>query len=294
MSRGKIIKGIAGFYYVSAGGSVYECKARGTLRRDGRKPLVGDDVEIEVLDETARTGNLTAVLPRRNTLLRPAVANIDQALVIFALDDPKPNIALLDRFLLMMERQEIRTVICFNKEDLDRNGESARLREIYEKSGYRVLLCSASEGAGLGELRELLRGKTTAVAGPSGVGKSSLTNLVLGERRMETGEISRKLKRGKHTTRHTQLIEVEDGAYLMDTPGFSSLDTIPVEKEELRFYFPELRRYEGKCRFGGCCHVSEPGCAVREAVEQGEISASRYEHYKLFYEELREKEKRRY
>lgn len=294
MMKGKIIKGIAGFYYVSAGGSVYECKAKGVFRKDGTKPLVGDDVEIEVLDDKAAAGNLTAVLPRKNALVRPAVANIDQALVIFALDDPKPNIALLDRFLLAMELQEIPAVVCFNKEDLDRDGESTRLRDIYEKSGYRVLFCSASKDRGLSEVRELLRGKTTAVAGPSGVGKSSLTNRILGEARMDTGEISRKLKRGKHTTRHSQLMEVEDGTYLMDTPGFSALDTIPVEKEELRFYFPELQRYEGKCRFGGCRHINEPGCAVKEAVEHGEISSSRYEDYKMFYEELREKEKRRY
>lgn len=292
---GKIIKGIAGFYYVLVESAVYECKAKGIFRKEKKKPLVGDDVEIEVLDSEEMTGNLVSILPRRNELIRPAVANVDQAMVIFALESPKPNIALLDRFLLMMEWQRVdNTVICLNKEDLAEQGEAEQLESIYVKCGYQVLVCSAEKGEGVDALKDVLKGKTTVVAGPSGVGKSSLTNLLQENVMMETGEISQKLKRGKHTTRHSQVIPVNEDTFLMDTPGFSSLDTIDVPKEELRFYFPEFEEYEGKCRFNGCQHMNEPDCAVKTAMEDGSISKSRYENYMMFYEELKEKDKRRY
>lgn len=291
---GKIIKGIAGFYYVLVESAVYECKAKGIFRKEKKKPMVGDQVEIEVLDQETMTGNLISILPRKNELIRPAVANVDQAMVIFALESPKPNIALLDRFLLMMEWQQVETKICFNKEDLAGQEEAERLCAIYQRCGYQVLMCSAARGDGVEEIKEVLKGKTTVVAGPSGVGKSSLTNLMQENVLMETGEISQKLKRGKHTTRHSQVIAVSQETFLMDTPGFSSLDTIDVPKEELRFYFPEFGTYEGKCRFNGCQHMNEPDCAVKEAVETGVISRSRYENYRMFYHELKEKEKRRY
>lgn len=291
---GKIIKGIAGFYYVLVESAVYECKAKGIFRKEKKKPLVGDNVEIEVLDSEEMTGNLVSILSRKNELIRPAVANVDQAMVIFALESPKPNIALLDRFLLMMEWQQVDTVICFNKEDLADQGEAERLSSIYENCGYQVLVCSAEREEGVDAVKDILKGKTTVVAGPSGVGKSSLTNLLQENVLMETGEISQKLKRGKHTTRHSQVIPVNEDTFLMDTPGFSSLDTIDVQKEELRFYFPEFEDYEGKCRFNGCQHMNEPDCAVKAAVEDGSINKSRYENYMMFYEELKEKDKRRY
>lgn len=291
---GKIIKGIAGFYYVLVESAVYECKAKGIFRKEKKKPLVGDNVEIEVLDSEEMTGNLVSILSRKNELIRPAVANVDQSMVIFALESPKPNIALLDRFLLMMEWQQVDTVICFNKEDLADQGEAERLSSIYENCGYQVLVCSAEREEGVDAVKDILKGKTTVVAGPSGVGKSSLTNLLQENVLMETGEISQKLKRGKHTTRHSQVIPVNEDTFLMDTPGFSSLDTIDVPKEELRFYFPEFENYEGKCRFNGCQHMNEPDCAVKTAVEDGSINKSRYENYMMFYEELKEKDKRRY
>lgn len=291
---GKIIKGIAGFYYVLVESAVYECKAKGIFRKEKKKPLVGDNVEIEVLDSEEMTGNLVSILSRKNELIRPAVANVDQSMVIFALESPKPNIALLDRFLLMMEWQQVDTVICFNKEDLADQGEAERLSSIYENCGYQVLVCSAEREEGVDAVKDILKGKTTVVAGPSGVGKSSLTNLLQENVLMETGEISQKLKRGKHTTRHSQVIPVNEDTFLMDTPGFSSLDTIDVPKEELRFYFPEFEGYEGKCRFNGCQHMNEPDCAVKTAVEDGSINKSRYENYMMFYEELKEKDKRRY
>lgn len=291
--KGKIIKGIAGFYYVSAEDELlYECRAKGIFRKDGVKPLVGDEVTIEVLNGEERTGNITGILPRRNELIRPAAANVDQALLIFAVDHPKPNFILLDRFLVMMGRAGIPVTICFNKVDVADQKESTFLYQTYVSCGYQVLLTSALERKGMEELQKFLKGKTTVVAGPSGVGKSSLTNLMQTEVRMETGEISRKLGRGRHTTRHAQLIKVEKDTYLMDTPGFSSLYLEEMEKEELKNYFAEFGPYDGKCRFLGCAHIHEPGCAVKEALEDGKISRLRYEDYVQLYDEL--SEKRRY
>lgn len=295
--QGKIVKGIAGFYYVyakdaaSAKGNVYECKAKGIFRKDNRKPLVGDDVEIVILDEENKIGNIEEILPRKNALLRPAVANIDQVLVIFAVTSPEPNLNLLDRFLIMMRQQGEKTVICFNKTELV--GEEARekLFTVYEKSGCQILFVSAKERRGVEELRAVLKGKTTAVAGPSGVGKSSLINEIQSEIRMDTGEISRKNARGKHTTRHSELIVVEEDTFIMDTPGFSSLGLFELEKEQLKDYYPEFEPFEGRCRFLGCVHMNEPDCEVKSAVENGRISRKRYENYKVLYEELKNRRK---
>ena len=274
--QGKIIKGIAGFYYIYAeNDEVYECKAKGIFRKDNRKPLVGDNVEIEVLDEQEKEGSVTAILPRKNSLIRPAVANVDQAFVIFAMENPKPNFMLLDRFLIMMEKENVPAVICFNKKDLATEEELEFLYETYKSCGYQVILSSTFNGEGLEEIREILKGKTTVVAGPSGVGKSSITNALQENVQMETGEISKKLKRGKHTTRHSQVIPVGKDTYLMDTPGFSSLYLTDIEEQELKDYFPEFREYEDQCRFQGCRHIHEPGCAVKEALNNHKISRLR-------------------
>ena len=235
---GKIMKGIAGFYYVGVAESgVYECKAKGIFRKEKKKPLVGDNVEIEVLDEKEKTGNLIQILPRKNELIRPAAANVDQALVIFAVRQPDPNYQLLDRFLITMEQQEIPSIICFNKKDLAEQEELDQMYQIYISCGYQVLLTSAEQEEGISQIRKILEGKTTVVAGPSGVGKSSLTNLLQEEVSMETGEISKKLKRGRHTTRHAQLLTVGEHTYLMDTPGFSSLFVERMEKEGVTSLF---------------------------------------------------------
>lgn len=294
--QGRIIKGIAGFYYVISvvEFTVYECKAKGIFRKDKIKPLVGDMVEFDVLDGQKKTGNIAEILPRKNQLIRPAVSNIDQALVVFAVAKPKPHFNLLDRFLVMMERCSIPVVICFNKQDIAEIPEIRELEEVYAACGYRLIFTSALLNENIQEIKEALRGKTTVVAGPSGVGKSSLINCLQEAVSMETGSISEKIERGRHTTRHSELILVEEDSYIMDTPGFSSLYTNDFDKEDLKYYFPEFTTYEGRCRFNGCSHVKEPGCAVKEALEHGKIHPVRYENYLEMYRELEEKEKRRY
>ena len=291
--QGKIIKGIAGFYYVHVVESgLYECKAKGIFRKEKMKPLVGDIVEIDILDETEKKGNITEIIARKNELIRPAVANIDQALVVFAVTKPKPHFNLLDRFLIMMESKDIPVVLCFNKKDIATEPEIQELKDIYEKCGYQIVFTSALEEENTEELKDLLHGKTTAIAGPSGVGKSSLINIFQPNANMETGSISEKIERGKHTTRHSELIWIEDNTYIMDTPGFSSLYTNEFEKEELKYYFTEFSEYEGQCRFLGCDHIHEPGCAVKQALDEGKIHPVRYTNYLEMYNEL--KEKRRY
>lgn len=290
--NGKIVKGIAGFYYVHVAGSgIYECKAKGIFRKDKKKPLVGDNVRIDILDPEEMTGNITEILPRKNALIRPAVANVDQAVVIFAATRPAPNFNLLDRFLIMMESQQVPAVICFNKTDLTTQTELEELADVYRQTGYQVIFTSAEEESGLASLRQVLSGKTSTVAGPSGVGKSSLINLLAPGTHMETGAISEKIDRGKHTTRHSQLIPIAEDTYIMDTPGFSSLSVEFYEKEELWYLFPEFREHEPYCKFTGCSHVSEPSCGVKDAVGEGQISKERYENYVSFYKELKDKKK---
>ena len=290
--QGKIIKGIAGFYYVHVEEKgIYECKAKGVFRKNKEKPLVGDNVEIQVLDENEKTGNVSEILPRKNDLIRPAVANVDQALVIFAADQPKPNFNLLDRFLLMMEQKEIPTVICFNKVDLVTEEEKEQLQQIYEKTGHDIFFISVAKKQGLDAVMQKLQGKTSTVAGPSGVGKSSLINLLQSDVRMETGSISEKIQRGKHTTRHSELITLEDGSYILDTPGFSSLAVFELEKEDIKWYYPEFEPLQETCRFMGCNHIHEPDCAIKEAVADGTISSVRYENYKLIFEECSSRKK---
>ena len=290
--RGKIVKGIAGLYDVHAEDlQIYECRARGIFRLENINPLVGDDVELEVLDQQEKEGNIRKILPRRSRLIRPAVANIDQALVIFAIRKPEPNFNLLDRFLIMMEQQGLPSVICFNKSDIASAQDRADLQSAYETCGYQMFFISVKEEEGLREVRRVLQGKTTTVAGPSGVGKSSLINCLYPQAEMETGAVSEKIDRGRHTTRHSELFALDGESYIMDTPGFSSLQLFDMEKEELKDFYPEFREYEDGCRFRGCVHVSEPGCSVKAALAEGRISKVRYHNYTVLYEELKERKK---
>ncbi len=295
MMRGKILKGIAGFYYVeTVEEKIYECKAKGIFRKANIKPLVGDDVEIDIIDEDKKLGNITEILPRKVQLLRPPVANVDQAVILFAIVKPNPSYNLLDRFLIMMRQQKLPVIICFNKQDIATKEEQEQLTIAYEKCGYKVLFISVREEKGLDELRELLRGKTTTLAGPSGVGKSSLLNKLVPDADMQTGELSKKIDRGKNTTRHSELFYVKElsgkdefDTFVIDTPGFTSLELRDVTTDTLMQYYPEFENYEPECRFGGCSHIAEPDCGVKNALNEGKISAVRYENYKLLYEELK-------
>lgn len=288
--KGKIVKGIAGFYYVHVPNEdkVFECKAKGIFRKQDIKPLVGDDVEIDTNNQPEGKGTITRILPRKNDIIRPAVANVDQAMVIFAAAEPAPNLNLLDRFLISMNRQKVQTIICFNKKDIGNQKEMGLLVDTYMRSGYEVISISVLQEDGIPLIREYLKGKTTVLAGPSGVGKSSLINVINPQVRMETGSVSEKIKRGRHTTRHSELIYVDDNTYVMDTPGFSSLYINEIDKEELKEYFIEFNEYEDKCRFIGCMHLNEPGCAVKEALKEGHISGIRYDNYKALYNELKD------
>ncbi len=292
IAEGRIVKGISGFYYVYVAGSgIYECKAKGVFRRLGLRPTVGDLVRIRVIDDGEKTGNIEEILPRRNELIRPSAANVDQALVLFAADRPAPNFGLLNRFLVMMAYQDVPALICFNKKDLIDEAQEERLRSMYSAAHYPLFFLCAKSGEGVEEIRGRLAGKTTVLAGPSGVGKSTFVNSVQKENVMETGGLSEKIGRGRHTTRHCMLLCVDKDTFLMDTPGFSSLYLPEMEKEELRGCFPEFKGHDALCRFLGCTHIHEPDCGVREAVGRGEIDRTRYEDYVRFYRELEERKR---
>lgn len=292
--QGKIMRGIAGFYYVHTSVGLIECKAKGIFRNRQMKPLVGDLVELELTDAEKQIGNITDILPRKNVLIRPASANIDQALVIFAIVKPEPNYNLLDRFLITMEKQQLPCVICFNKKDIATEKEREELLRAYENCGYEVFFVSGRNEEGLEEIKAHLKGKTTVVAGPSGVGKSTIINAICPRANMETGEISRKIERGRHTTRHAELFalpEIAEETYICDTPGFTSLSLGEMEEEELQAYYREFNEYEPACKFGGCAHISEPVCGVRDALAEGKISRVRYDNYVVLYEELKNRRK---
>lgn len=285
MLEGIIIKGIGGFYYVKVGDTTYECRARGLFRKEKIKPQVGDRVLIRINEED-NTGYVEEICPRDTELIRPAVSNVNQAIIVFAIRKPDPNLWLLDKFLLLASSQNLDVVICLNKIDKASKEEVREIYDIYDDIGYKIIATSATEDLGIDELREVLKDKITVFAGPSGVGKSSLLNKIDSNLKLETGSISEKTSRGKHTTRHTELIELKTGGFVLDTPGFSSLELDFLTEEDLEEYFPEIHKLGSECKFNGCKHLKEPKCRVKEAVSNGEISKIRYDNYILFLEEI--------
>ncbi|MCR5576769.1 MAG: ribosome small subunit-dependent GTPase A [Oscillospiraceae bacterium] len=282
MKEGIIVKALSGFYYVAAGDELIECKARGRFRLDGSSPLVGDRVRCS--QDAHGKGRIDEVLPRKNWFIRPAVANIDTLVFVAANVNPVTDPFLIDRLSVIAEEASCGLVICINKTDLD---PGDRLYELFGKTGYPVLRTSAETGEGTDALLALLRGRVCAFTGNSGVGKSSILNVLLPGADIKTGEVSEKLGRGRHTTRHVELYALGDGTYIADTPGFASLDvmmTNVIEKENLQYDFIEFSPYLGKCRFHDCAHLKEPDCAVRAAVQAGEIDESRYRSYIRLYE----------
>ncbi|WP_027623415.1 ribosome small subunit-dependent GTPase A [Clostridium lundense] len=279
--QGIIVKGIGGFYYVKVEDEVIECKARGKFRHNELTPMVGDKVQITVNNGK---GTIDKIYERHNMLIRPSVANITQALVVFALRNPDINEDLLNRFIMLCEYNDIKAVVCFNKTDLLEDPQMEEVVSMIKSAGYECIFLNAKQGIGIDEIREKLKDNVTVLCGPSGVGKSTILNNLAGRDIMETGNISEKLKRGKHTTRHSELIEVEEG-FLVDTPGFSSLNTDFIEKEDVQSCFPEILQYAYGCKFTGCLHYKEPKCAVKEAVEEGKIHKKRYDFYIRVIEE---------
>lgn len=293
MLKGKIIKGLSGFYYVDTENGLYECKARGIFRKQKITPLVGDNVEISIVDEENKKGVVETIEERETELVRPPIANVDKALIVFAVKDPKPNLSLLDRFIVHAERENLEIVIIFTKMDLD-DGSLDELVEIYEKAGYKVIPVSSEKHINIDKVKEELKGNTVVFAGPSGVGKSSLLNQIDESFQLKTGTVSEKIGRGRHTTRHAELLKLECGGIVADTPGFSSLELDGIDEMELKEYFIEFDKYD-ECKFGSkCVHENEPSCDVKEAVENGEISRQRYESYLQLLNEIRQKNSRRY
>ena len=293
MLDGKIIKGIGGFYYVDTEFGVYECRARGIFRKDKITPLVGDRVKISIVDEESKKGVVEEIDKRDTELVRPPISNVDKAIIVFAITNPKPNLSLLDRFIVLAEKENLEIVIVFTKQDLDEDDTLVELKSIYELSGYKVIPVSTKTKLNIDKIKEELKDNVVVFAGPSGVGKSSLLNEIDSEFKLQTGEASDKIKRGKHTTRHAELLKLECGGMVADTPGFSSLNLDDIEDTELKNYFIEFDEFDD-CRFGyRCVHENEPSCSVKEAVENGKIHKKRYDSYIQLLNEIRQG-KRRY
>ena len=291
MIEGIIIKGIGGFYYIKTKEGIIESRARGIFREENLTPLVGDRVKIRINEED-NSGYIEEILERKNELIRPPVANVSQAIIVMSIKKPDINTWLLDKFLIMAEHKALNIIICLNKMDLSEE-EIMKLKNIYETIGYKVLITSSKENIGINELISSLRGHITVFAGPSGVGKSSLLNKINPDFNRETGDVSIKSKRGKHTTRSVELLELGDNTFVLDTPGFSSLDlSFFEEPSELREYYREINKYGQECRFLSCLHDKEPDCAVKKYVEEGIVSKERYENYLSLLEEI--KNNRRY
>ncbi len=281
--KGVIVKGIGGFYYVNTENGVIECRAKGVFRKMGIVPLVGDVVEVE-LNNDNKTGVVAAISDRRNSLIRPAVANVSQMMAVASLESPKPNLYVLDKLIASAEFAKLKISLCFNKSDL---ADDDILPQIYKKAGFDVVVASAANNENIDKIKALLKDEVTVFAGNSGVGKSSILNRIMDRDMFETGSVSQRTERGRHTTRHSELVELPFGGYIMDTPGFSSFELADVTLDTLPSLFREFADYLGDCRFLDCRHISEPDCKVREALARGDISASRHESYKQLFEEIK-------
>ncbi len=294
MPSGIITKGIGGFYYVSSQDVIYECKARGIFRKNDLSPLIGDRVVFSIIDDERQKGSLDQILERSSELVRPAVANVDQLLAVVSAKSPEPDFLLLDKLLITAEKKGIRAVICINKIDLDIDNERANIIDAYTKAGYSVLETCLKEESGSEKIKEVLKGRITAFAGQSGVGKSTLLNRLMKMSVMKTGAISDKIERGKHTTRHAELIKLETDSFVVDTPGFSSFELSGIQFGELQYLLPEFENYLGKCRFSDCSHINQPDCSVKQAVEAGAISESRYLRFIELYDILKHEDDNKY
>lgn len=289
--NGKIIKGIGGFYYIKTEEGLIECKARGKFRHKDIKPMVGDDVTIKM--EHGK-GVIEEIHKRKSELIRPMVANVSLAFVVFAVKNPDINFDLLNKFIVLCEYNNIEAVVCLNKIDLVSEEEREEIKKRINDIGYEVLFINAKEGVGIERLEQKIKGNTTVFCGPSGAGKSTLINRLSQREHMETGDVSKKLGRGKHTTRHSELIDIGEG-YIVDTPGFSTLEIKDLmEKDSLKYCFPEFSEYNDKCKYRGCLHYKEPKCALKDALEEGKINKYRYEFYIKTLEEIMEGEKRKW
>lgn len=287
MEKGRIVKAISGFFYVQSGEEVFSCKGRGILKKNELTPLVGDLVFFSITDKEQNEGILEDLIPRNSELVRPPVANVDQLLIVFSYTQPTPNYVLLDRILVTAESQHLQSIICFNKTDLLVKDIDSSLMEAYKEMGYVVIETSAITSEGLISLKRALEGRTTALAGSSGVGKSTLINSMFPQFTLETGTISKKIQRGKHTTRHSELHQINGETWIMDTPGFSTLSITDIDDSELRDYFKDFAVAQLSCRFKTCLHLEEPDCAVKRAVKNGVIHRNRYHNYVNLLEEIR-------
>jgi ribosome biogenesis GTPase / thiamine phosphate phosphatase len=286
MIKGTIIKGIGGFYYIKTDQGIFECKGRGLFRKEKLVPCVGDHIMLEPDELDEYKGTIVKILPRKNIFVRPPVANLDQILIVMAMEKPEPNFYLLDKFLVMAEKNQVEIIIAFNKIDLIEEEDVKKIKEIYDNL-YPLFFFSAEAGVGIEEIKLELKNKQTAISGPSGVGKSTLINKMHENLNLEIGGISLKSQRGKHTTRHVEIFELNNGGMVFDTPGFTSFETVDVNLEELHFMFPELHKLALECRFKSCTHINEPDCAVKLSLDQGGINRSRYESYVSLYNEIK-------
>lgn len=276
---GIIVKGIGGFYYVKTPDGLYECKARGIFRKNNSIPLPGDKVEVSVIDDKKKLGSLDRILERSSELVRPAVANVNQVAIVISVKSPSPDFVLLDKLIISAEQKNLNIAICINKIDLDLNKEHEKIVKMYENTHYKIILLSTVLGIGFEDLKDTLAGKMTVFSGQSGVGKSTILNRVVNSWAMKTGNISEKIERGKHTTRHAEIFELEYGGYIVDTPGFSSFELSDIKYNELELYFPEFEDHLNKCKFTHCSHINEPFCSIKEAVSSGLVNSERYKRY---------------